>query len=123
MLRNDYPDLIETVFVKTRNDGRHYWFKLPEGMNFKSRQALMGPGLDFKADGGYVLLTPFFRIRIPFRILNTELQDLPTWVIERLSQLNLEKKGPKVVTVGAIPDGSRHLLPWLKRRQTQECRV
>jgi putative DNA primase/helicase len=107
LLRTDYPEPIETVLVKTRNDGRHYWFRLPEGMNYKSRQALW-VGIDFKADGGYVLLPPSSGYEF---LINpdTELQDLPFWVSERLRQLSLKKKRPEAVKVGAIPAGSRHL--------------
>lgn len=51
---------IPTTFtVKTRSShGRHYYFRAPHHFQIKSSVGLLGPGIDVRAAGGYVLAPP-----------------------------------------------------------------
>ena len=52
-----FPDDISTLSVATPSGGMHLYFKHP-GHEVKNQQAKLGPGLDLRGDGGYVLLPP-----------------------------------------------------------------
>ena len=82
-----------TPTSKTGNGGWHLFFKLPAGELRKT----LGPGLDVKADGGYVVAPPseigpssagaggrYEWIADPW---TTKLAVLPQWMLERLTPL------------------------------------
>jgi hypothetical protein len=52
-----YDVLPETRVVHTGGDGLHFYFEHP-GIHTRSSAGKLGPGLDFRGDGGYVLLPP-----------------------------------------------------------------
>jgi len=45
-------------YVLTPSGGRHYYFRRPEGLSWPSSKERLGPGLDVRADGGYVVAPP-----------------------------------------------------------------
>lgn len=49
--------LPETFEVITGGDGQHFYFKHP-GKKVKNRKDSFGPGVDIKADGGYIVAPP-----------------------------------------------------------------
>lgn len=49
--------LPETVTVMTGGGGKHFYFAIPKGVEFRGRSAIR-PGIDVKADGGYVVAPP-----------------------------------------------------------------
>ena len=51
------PELPDTPAVRTGGGGAQFYFKLSPGTKMKSRSALL-PGLDIKAEGGYVVAPP-----------------------------------------------------------------
>ena len=50
--------LPETVSVETGGGGAHYWFHPPEGREIRNSSGALGPGLDIRGAGGYVLVPP-----------------------------------------------------------------
>jgi len=44
-----------TRLHKTRSNGAHIWFRIPDGMVIPSSAGKLGPGLDIRAEGGYVI--------------------------------------------------------------------
>lgn len=52
------PALWETAIVATPSGGRHFYFRCPEGQTFPSGNNVLGPGLDIKSAGGYVVAPP-----------------------------------------------------------------
>lgn len=50
-----HPDTVE---ASTGGGGRHLFFALPPGVNFACSKDALGPGLEVKADGGYVVAPP-----------------------------------------------------------------
>ena len=98
LLRSDNPEPIETVTVVTGSGGRHLWFKYPEGKKVKSGNSLLGPGIDIKAEGGYVVIPPSeTKNRYTFDLNpgNTPVEELPKWILERLNgSIKIEQKKP-----------------------------
>lgn len=77
-----------TPEVLTGGGGRHLYFKSPEGLVLSSN-GKAGPGLDFKASGGYVIAPPSihesgreYTWEHSARIDEVELADLPGWLNE-----------------------------------------
>jgi hypothetical protein len=51
-------NLPETLTVRTPNGGRHFYFAHPGGHVPCDTSGKLGPGIDVKADGGYVVAPP-----------------------------------------------------------------
>jgi len=51
-------ELPTTATVETGGGGRHYDFKYPAGADIRNSAAKLGPGLDIRANGGYVVAPP-----------------------------------------------------------------
>ena len=85
-LEREHDRLPETVLSLTGGAGQHLLFR-PNSYRLKSVNGKLGPGLDFKADGGYVVLPPSGHAsgatyewdtqRHPDRV---QLADLPEWI-------------------------------------------
>lgn len=52
-----YPDLLRTRWCRTASGGWHLWMSHPGGQ-LKCSIGKMGPGLDVRSDGGYVVVPP-----------------------------------------------------------------
>lgn len=48
-------ELPDTLRVKTGGGGFHYYFLIPEGVIIKNSASKLGPGIDIRGEGGYVL--------------------------------------------------------------------
>lgn len=78
--------------AKTGNNGRHMYFRLPEGL--KSSKDRLGPGIDVKSTGGYVVAAPSWIAPTDagpggtYQWLvspeTTPIPFLPRWTVERL---------------------------------------
>ena len=53
-LIKQHGNLPATLKVNTGGDGEHFYFRHP-GKEIKGRQNALGTGIDFKADGGYIV--------------------------------------------------------------------
>ena len=51
----DMPDTMEAM---TPSGGRHIYFQLPEGADIRNSAGKLGPGLDVRGEGGYVIVPP-----------------------------------------------------------------
>jgi len=54
-LEEKYGKLPHTMTVRTRAGGHHLYLKYPEGQSLKSSAGKLAPGIDVRADGGYVV--------------------------------------------------------------------
>ena len=70
-----------TRTVRTPRGGRHLYFKHPGGA-VKNSTSKIGPGLDIKADGGYVIAPPSRNGNGQSYLVETEgpIADLPAWL-------------------------------------------
>jgi len=101
--------------AKTGNNGRHMYFRLPDGL--KSSKDRLGPGIDVKSTGGYVVAAPSW-------IAPTEagpggtyqwlvspetiaIPPLPRWAVERL--IPKAKALPKFETMQTAEAAARSL--------------
>ena len=100
--------LPETVSVATGGGGRHLYFAAPKG---RVRSGVLADGLDFKADGGYVIAPPSIH---PdggqYRWLNdpagTSLAPCPEWIRpSSKTKARQATREPNVPDAGATPLG------------------
>ncbi len=54
-LRQEFPEIDHTLQVQTPRGGRHFYLRLPEGVDCRNSVEALGPGLDVRAQHGYVL--------------------------------------------------------------------
>jgi hypothetical protein len=77
-----HAPLPRTYTVKTWSGGAHYYFRCPA--KTPSRIAL-GPGIDVRADGGYVLAPPSVIETHPYQVADdVPVVELPTWLHEKI---------------------------------------
>lgn len=82
--------LPETVECLTGGGGRHLYFRHPGG-HIKTQATALGPGVDVRADGGYVVLPPSlhasgrrYEWEASSRPGEIPLADLPAWLLDHL---------------------------------------
>ncbi len=56
-LAANFPPLPPTVTVET-GKGLHYWFRMPDGDPLGNSARRLGPQLDSRGDGGYIVIPP-----------------------------------------------------------------
>ena len=105
----------ETAEAETGGGGRHYFLRYPGGKVPPN----IGPGLDLKGDGGYVLLAPSLHksgkrytwdgIEGVKSILHPA--DAPAWLLERIKATSRNGMPAAPPPEGKIPKGQRHM--WL----------
>jgi hypothetical protein len=94
-----FPDIPE---ASTPRDGRHKCFAYDERVRISKADAL-GPGVDVKTDGGYIVLPPSWWARqgagyrwiVPPR--GNCLSPLPRWVIQALQPKPAQKRSPSTL--------------------------
>jgi putative DNA primase/helicase len=110
-----------TLEVITGSGGRHLYFRYPAGVPYlKSTAGVLGPGLDVRADGGYVVAPPSNHVSgRPYlweASSNPEVDepaDLPGWLLNLLTAGRPSGNGHKQHTDGKVPQGQRNT--WLTR--------
>lgn len=87
------PVLPDTVVCLTGGGGLHYFFKYPEGPSLHNSAGLLGPGLDTRGDGGYVVAAPSIHIsghayswELSCRPDSVDIAAVPAWMLDRLLQ-------------------------------------
>ncbi|MDQ3687726.1 MAG: bifunctional DNA primase/polymerase [Acidobacteriota bacterium] len=77
---------LDTFTVKTGDNGRHFYFRLPEGVEV--HRAKLAPGIDIKAEGGYLVAPPSIhpngnRYEVE---KNTYIAEAPPWLVKELTR-------------------------------------
>jgi hypothetical protein len=110
-LEREHGKLPATVEVLTPSGGRHYWFQHGE-QTLKSGAGVLGPGLDTRGEGGYVVVPPsvgengraYTFIRPPEKV---EPAEPPVWLYELLDA-DRQRNGAAAAKVAEIiPEGQR----------------
>jgi len=117
-LEEQYEALPETVTVVSGGGGRHLYFQHPGGLVPTTSEKL-GPGLDTRGDGGYIVASPSWHVSgqqyrwAPDK--NPEqapLAPFPAWLSDLLQGSHAQGEGspPERRTIGAeiIPEGQRN---------------
>jgi hypothetical protein len=102
-LLSDYGSLPETLETETGGGGSHILFAYPD-ISVKGGNGKLGPGLDVKSDGGYIVAPPSNHASGGMYQWRTEnpIQPLSGWLLSRLN-------GHQAIDVGqGISEGSRN---------------
>lgn len=79
-----YGPLPETLTVKTPRGGRHIYFKHP-GVKVPNSTSKIGPGLDIRGIGGYVLVPPSKTARGAYDYVNrAAIALMPEWLLNQI---------------------------------------
>ncbi|MPZ24447.1 MAG: hypothetical protein GEU28_13145, partial [Dehalococcoidia bacterium] len=116
-LEAEHGDLPETVrALSGRQDGgTHYYFRHP-GFYIKSGADRLGPGLDVKADGAYVVAPPSIHPKTGKEYewdagahpADVPLADLPDWMLARLTETKTGPASTSETDDWTIPEGQRN---------------
>lgn len=108
-----YGPLPETATALTGGGGAHYYFALPQGMTVRTRK--LAPGLDLKADGGYVVAPPSvhpsgrdYQWEVGRSPDDLPLTPLPGWLLEEAQPRAALPAYEKLLAGERVPEGERH---------------
>lgn len=106
-------DLLISAGSGTPRGGMHFWFKQPEGGDFRNTTSKIAKGVDTRASGGYVLVPPSvvdgkdyhwlrgFELDVPADRLPLP----PLWITDRLQTVEIVQRE---IGDDLIPDGCRN---------------
>jgi putative DNA primase/helicase len=87
-LVREHGDIVTT---RTRTPhGRHHWFRYPKGRRKVANAVGLWPGVDMRADGGFIVVPPTPGYMLEEGVDPT---DLPDWVVSRLAEGRVAKEG------------------------------
>lgn len=101
-----------TWTAQTGTGGTHIYFKYPSDRRVMNSAGLLGPGLDIRGQGGYVVMPPsrhacgrrYEWVRPPGSV---PLPQAPRWLLAKLTRLR-EPKPATEVGEKQVPGGQRH---------------
>lgn len=101
--------LPDTATVATGGGGKHLYFKHPNGLSVPNSAGKLGPGLDIRGAGGYVVAPPSIHVSGGVyrwtRDPRGGMADLPRCILDKLTEKGPAQASPAVE--GAIPEGER----------------
>lgn len=95
-------DLPETRTHATQSGGAHMFFKVPDGITIRNSAGKLGPGLDVRGDGGYVIDWSAEGLSVEH---GDTIADAPACLLDRLKEIG------SVVPAGALPAQSQIIVP------------
>jgi putative DNA primase/helicase len=100
-------ELPPTLTVKTGSGGYHYYFQYPVGMTIGNTAGGLGPGLDIRAEGGFVVAPPSLHAcgQKYEWANNLPIADAPQ-LMERLKRMS--SKRPQTTSTQIIQPGNRN---------------
>jgi hypothetical protein len=75
----------KTARARTGGGGIHVFFRYPRGTEIRNSAGLLGPGLDVRGEGGYVVVPPS-RTKGPYQWVDSSPLAEASWLIERLTE-------------------------------------
>lgn len=86
-LEAQFGPLPSTKSHATPSDGRHLIFQYPVGREVRNTASKIGPGLDVRGEGGYVILPPSVNSAgTPYSVLDASLpMPSPEWLLDSVS--------------------------------------
>ncbi len=93
-----------TLTVRTGSGGWQYYFRFPEGSGVTISAGKIGPGIDTRGDGGYVVAPESVHPDTGEKYVwqndpGGDLADVPPWVLEKLSTAEKPKRAEPVPVV------------------------
>jgi len=115
-LERSHGELPRSAAVET-GAGRHYWFAHPGGI-VRNSAGRLGPGIDVRGDGGYVIAPPSCHItgRRYRWAAALPIAPLPDWIGARTPETN------KPVPAGVRASVGRDVRPWARAALAAEIR-
>jgi hypothetical protein len=106
-----------TFTIRTPSGGRHFYFRLPDGVDLgNSAKTKLGPGVDTRGRGGYVVAPPSVVAGSHYAVeVDTEIAPLPAHIIARLQPPPRAPQRPPVAPRAATGYGERALAEELAR--------
>ncbi len=109
---------LDTLKVRTGSGGFHFFFEYPKGLDLRNTAGKIAPGIDTRANGGYVVLPSSKHVSgNRYELLDdARPRPLPAWLLERLTATKTQPP-TKVINFqakerrssgGVIPDGQRN---------------
>lgn len=95
-LESQYGPLLKLCMAETPSDGWHIYFKMPD-FDLRNSAGRLGPGLDVRANGGYVVVPPSsvvnrngelksYRYLTAATLYAGELPEAPDWLLHFLKR-------------------------------------
>ena len=113
---------MEEFLLSFTGDGRHLIYK-NGGMSFKNGTNLL-PGIDIKGDGGFFVAPPSLhesgkRYRFPTQTLDSEISNIPHWLVEELLEGKTNaKESSSGKKLKRSPSDILKGVPYLERDET-----
>lgn len=114
-LEREHTPLPRTASVVTPRGGAHFYFRHPANGEIRNSAGALGPGLDVRGTGGYVLMPPSVgangRHYEPDE--RAPLAELPAWLLERLTvPQGMSQRTPTsewvAIVRNGVPQGQRN---------------
>jgi hypothetical protein len=110
---------LDTFSVRTGSGGFHFFFKIPPDSDLRNTTGKIAPGLDTRANGGYIVLAPSLhaagrRYRL---VSHDEPRELSRWLLDTLAApvrqtarvIDFQEKRPRAIDGGMIfSEGQRN---------------
>jgi hypothetical protein len=117
-----HGDLPETAEVRTGGGGLHLYFRAPKGVAIRNSARQLGPGLDIRGEGGFVVAPPSVHASgQPYvwswaNTLAEGIPDAPAWLLDLVRAEPAVGPGPRERTAAPPPSppvgaGSLGVLP------------
>ena len=74
-----------TSRARTGGGGMHVFFRYPAGQEVRNSAGVLGPGLDVRGEGGYVVVPPS-RTRGPYGWIDRSLPTEAAWLLDHLDE-------------------------------------
>ena len=107
----DEGNSLPATLTATTSRGKHLYFLWPNGANIRNSAGSLGPGLDIRGNGGYVIIPPSIHPNghpYAYEDESAALAVAPNWLLERLAAP--ENSNPAADEDESIPisEGWRH---------------
>jgi len=117
-LESEYGTLPSTWRFLTGGGGEHVVFRHP-GARIPNSAGKLGPGIDVRGDGGYIVAPPSvhisgrsYAISVDHHPDDVALAEAPAWLVERIATAPAGKRTPtdwRSVTAAGAADGERNV--------------
>ena len=106
-LMDEHGPFPETTRVTTPRGGYHLYFNYPDHGEVGTGANVLGPGVDVRGDGGYVVCPPSSIDDRAYVFANdVPMADAPNWLLQLVMKVETEFAAP---IIGQIADGERNV--------------
>jgi len=88
-LEEIFEPLPATTKVQTKSGGLHIWFALPNGVIIKNSAGKLGPGLDIRGEGGYVIAPPSEGYK--WLTKGAGFATIPAWLLDLITEHSADR--------------------------------